>query len=102
MKIGRDEMDERQLLDGRQFDVHGQVWTGIVENDPTIGANESDGRRVLLAFRPESGTRERRRLGLRLSHALLNDPTKEYGQHVLSRVTLWLGGEEESGRLEVF
>jgi hypothetical protein len=96
-----ERMDERKLLDGREFDIDGEVWTATVANDPAVDANASDWRRVLLLFQMKGEAREGRRLDLRLSHALLNDPTRDYIRGLLWRVQVWLSAAEESGRLEV-
>ena len=95
-------MSEKALFEGRVFEVNGETWLAHVENNPDAAANETDMRKIVLTFRTSQHRASARCLDLRLSHALLNDPTKNYRQEIEWRISSWLQGEERHSKMQMF
>lgn len=61
-------MEERDIFNGKEFDVDGDTWVAEVENVPGASAQGTDLRVFMLVLR-KKGTNETRRLKLLASHA---------------------------------
>ncbi|MHB8735137.1 MAG: hypothetical protein ACYC6M_07535 [Terriglobales bacterium] len=87
-------MDVGTLFDGREFDVHGDIWIAKTTSTP----NPCGDRRCIdFVFRKPNGQTEIRHLKLWVSHTLLNDPTKRYQQQLALCIRGWLSASEKDG-----